>query len=73
MSVKNEMIQLLEQNRGKVLSGQEMADQLGVTRAAIWKAVRVLQEEGYHLGIVKNKGYYLEEHSDVLSAEGRCV
>ena len=54
MSVKNKMIQLLEQNRGKVLSGQEMADQLGVTRAAIWKAVRVLQEEGYHLGIVKN-------------------
>ena len=70
MSVKQEMIQLLEQNRGKVLSGQEMADQLGVTRAAIWKAIRVLQEEGYHLGIVKNKGYYLEEHSDVLSVEG---
>lgn len=70
MSVKNEVLKLLERNRDKDLSGQDMAEQLGVTRAAVWKAVRSLKEEGYHVDAANNRGYRLMADSDVLSAEG---
>ncbi len=70
MSVKQEILKLLEGNRDKSLSGQELADHLGVTRAAVWKAVTALREEGYHILASNNRGYRLREDSDVLSAEG---
>ena len=45
MSVKTEVLKLLEASRERDLSGQEMAESLGVTRSAIWKAVNTLKEE----------------------------
>lgn len=48
MSVKNEIISLLEKNRNNPVSGQAIADNLNVTRAAVWKAIKVLKEEGYN-------------------------
>lgn len=70
MSVKTEVLKLLEGSRDKDISGQDMAERLGVTRAAIWKAVKSLKEEGYYVDAVNNRGYRLREDSDVLSAEG---
>ena len=49
MSVKQNVIALLEENRSKVISGQELANQLHVSRAAIWKAIKTLKEEGYNV------------------------
>ena len=49
MSVKQNVIALLEENRSKVISGQELANQLHVSRAAIWKAIKTLKEEGYNI------------------------
>ena len=46
MSVKTKVLQVLESNRNRPVSGQELADTLGVTRTAVWKAVKSLQEEG---------------------------
>lgn len=70
MSVKNEVCRLLEANREKSLSGQEIAKELGVTRAAVWKAVNALKQEGYAIDAANNVGYRLKPESDVLSAEG---
>ena len=70
MSVKQKVIALLEENRSKVISGQELANQLYVSRAAIWKAIRTLKEEGYNIEATPNKGYVLLENSDVLSKQG---
>ncbi|MCH5252426.1 MAG: biotin--[acetyl-CoA-carboxylase] ligase [Lachnospiraceae bacterium] len=70
MSVKSEVLKLLEANRDSSLSGQELAGHLGVTRAAIWKAVNSLKEEGYHIDAVNNRGYRLAKDNDVLSPEG---
>ncbi len=47
MSTKAHLLSLLEHNRNRFLSGQEIAVSLGVTRAAVWKAVRVLEQDGY--------------------------
>ena len=73
MSVKTEVLKLLEGNRDKDLSGQEIADHLGVTRAAVWKAVKALKEQGYRVDAANNRGYRLCDDNDVISAEGVCL
>lgn len=75
MSVKSSLISALEKNIGREVSGQALADSLGVTRAAVWKAAKVLQSQGYPITATPNKGYMLEETSDVISKEGisRCL
>ncbi len=70
MSVKTELLKILESHRDEALSGQEMADLLGVSRTAIWKAVKLLKEEGYQIEAANKKGYRLRGDSDLLSAEG---
>ena len=70
MAIKNEIALMLEQSRGTAVSGQELADRLGVSRAAVWKAVKQLQDEGYSISAGTNRGYMLESGSDVLTAEG---
>lgn len=70
MSLKNEVLHILEQNKGKSISGQAIADNLGVSRTAVWKSINLLKEEGYIINGVSNKGYSLSPTSDVLSTEG---
>lgn len=68
MSIKEQVLLLLENQRGSFFSGQEIADKLSVTRASVWKAVKALQKEGYAIEAVNNKGYTLKKAPDVLSA-----
>ena len=70
MSVKDDIAQILEQRRGEFVSGQELADRLGCTRGAVWKAVRALQQQGFGINAVTNKGYCLETDCDVISTAG---
>jgi BirA family biotin operon repressor/biotin-[acetyl-CoA-carboxylase] ligase len=70
MSVKEEVVTLFEKNRGSVLSGEEIAERLGVSRTAVWKAIRSLQQEGYQITGVSGKGYCLSRTTDVMSASG---
>jgi BirA family biotin operon repressor/biotin-[acetyl-CoA-carboxylase] ligase len=58
MSVKNEVLYILERNKGSSISGQELADLSGVSRTAVWKAIKSLKDEGYHIEASK-KGYSL--------------
>lgn len=70
MSIKSRVLEVLEKNRAKAISGQELADYLSVSRAAIWKAIRSLKEEGYQIEATTNKGYLLLDHNDIVSGEG---
>ena len=70
MAIKNEVAAMLEQQRGTAVSGQELADRLGVSRAAVWKAVKQLQQEGYRISAGTNRGYILEQETDVLTEAG---
>ena len=56
MAVKDDIARILEQRRGEYVSGQELADSLGCTRGAVWKAVRALQQQGFGIDAVTNKG-----------------
>ncbi len=51
------------------MSGQELCEYYGVSRTAIWKAVRQLEKDGYRIEAQNNKGYKLieQEASDIFS------
>ncbi|TBR40856.1 biotin--[acetyl-CoA-carboxylase] ligase [Marinomonas agarivorans] len=49
-------------------SGEELGRVLGVTRAAIWKKLKKLDQMGIRLHSVKGKGYRLPEEIDLLSS-----
>ena len=51
-------------------SGEALAGDLAVTRAAIWKAVEQLREMGVALEATTNKGYRLAPGVSALSVEG---
>lgn len=68
MTIKEQVLLLLENHREKFFSGEEIARQLSISRAGVWKAVKVLQKEGYAIRAVNNKGYILQKSPDVLSA-----
>lgn len=70
MTVKSRLLELLEQHKGKVLSGEAIAGELNCTRAAVWKAVKSLREEGYVIHAGQNKGYMLAKETNRLSVEG---
>ena len=62
------ILTILEQNRGNIVSGMEIADLLGISRNAVWKAVNGLKLEGYPVESIKNGGYRLSKKmADVLS------
>jgi BirA family biotin operon repressor/biotin-[acetyl-CoA-carboxylase] ligase len=46
---------------GGAVSGQRLADALGVTRAAVWKGVSALRDMGYAVESLPGRGYRLAE------------
>ncbi|HEY7889783.1 MAG TPA: biotin--[acetyl-CoA-carboxylase] ligase [Steroidobacteraceae bacterium] len=51
---------------GEFHSGEQLAETLGVSRAAVWKAVESLRDLGSTLHAVRNRGYRLRSGSDAL-------
>ena len=58
------------------VNGEKIAQDLGITRTSIWKAIQKLEKEGIQIESVKNRGYrlldgdlllpsWIEEHSPV--------
>lgn len=68
MNISENILKLLRESPGP-LSGQEMAQRLGVSRNSVWKAVKKLREDGYEIGAGTNRGYTLASESSVFSAE----
>ena len=69
MTVKEHILKLLENNRGKYYSGQDIAEEINVSRAAVWEAVKQLQADGYRIDAVSNKGYCMSDDNDIISAD----
>ena len=46
MGTREKLLSLLEQNRDRYLSGEEIAGLLNVSRTAVWKAVNSLRAAG---------------------------
>jgi BirA family biotin operon repressor/biotin-[acetyl-CoA-carboxylase] ligase len=66
MGLKSEILKLLKENDSYV-SGQELCERFGVSRTAIWKVIRQLEEEGYKIEAVRNKGYHFIDSCDIMT------
>lgn len=53
----------------KGVSGERLAGELGLSRAAVWKAIASLRDQGCRVDAVSGHGYQLVSVSDLLHAE----
>ncbi len=67
VSTRDGVLRLLGGPGKKEISGEELALRLGVSRNAIWKAVKTLQAQGYNIQSLRGRGYHLVEDSNILS------
>ncbi len=66
IALKSRILHILQSSDGYI-SGEKISNELGVSRTAIWKYVRILRSEGYKISSVTHKGYRLEESPDLIS------
>ncbi|OLN28148.1 biotin--[acetyl-CoA-carboxylase] ligase [Desulfosporosinus metallidurans] len=57
--VSHEILNILAANSEDYVSGERISQQLHVTRAAIWKQIKVLKEEGFEIEGQTKNGYRL--------------
>ncbi|MBO4839153.1 MAG: biotin--[acetyl-CoA-carboxylase] ligase [Lachnospiraceae bacterium] len=65
--MKEQLLALLTQHIGEYISGASVSRQLGVTRAAVWKAVQALQKDGFEIEAAPRRGYRLTAAPDRLT------
>ena len=72
MSLSTEKLVLIRliQAIPRYVSGASIAKSLDISRAAVWKAIRALRQNGYIIEAATNKGYRLIKEPDMLSPEG---
>lgn len=51
--MKAEILKMLREADGYI-SGQEICEKFNVSRTAVWKVIRRLQEDGYEVEAVRN-------------------
>lgn len=69
MNVKEKTLEILEGLDGGCISGEKLADMIGVSRNAVWKAVNKLREECHDISVLKD-GYALSK-SDLPLTVGK--
>lgn len=65
--MENEILNYL--STGSWVSGEEMASEMGISRAAVWKQIRGLKERGFEIESSTKKGYRLVRKPDILDPE----
>lgn len=69
MSTKESVLTSLEANRSASISGQELAASLGISRTAVWKAIKSLKEDGHIIDSLPGGGYRLLSQSDIITRQ----
>ena len=67
--MKKKILETLKNNTKSYVSGEELSNTIGVTRAAIWKHIKQLKEEGYEIEAISRKGYKLVGESEILDSK----
>ena len=67
MTTKQRLELLLIQSGGQYISGNEIAKFLGISRTAVWKSIKQLEEDGYQIEASTKLGYRIGPLSDPVS------
>ncbi|MBQ9327795.1 MAG: biotin--[Solobacterium sp.] len=66
MALKEKLLVEFSTHTNEYLSGESLAETFQVSRAAVWKAVKSLQQEGYVIDSSSTKGYCFTDQNDFL-------
>ena len=64
---KEKVFTALARRPGEYLSGEALSQEIGITRAAVWKAVEALRQDGYTILAKTGSGYALTAAPDALT------
>lgn len=64
--MKEKILEALK-NNNDFISGEKLSRELGISRAAVWKHIKGIKEEGYKIESVSKKGYKLDYSPDLLT------
>lgn len=67
--VLDAVLHALEAQRGNYVNGEALAQSLGVSRAAIWKAIEKLRASGLQIDALSGEGYRLSVTDDTLTTQ----
>ncbi|MBR6599882.1 MAG: biotin--[Oscillospiraceae bacterium] len=69
MTTKDKILNELIKSKNDYISGGRIGRNLGISRNAVWKAIKQLENEGFKIEAVTNKGYRLLQKADTITAE----
>lgn len=69
MNTRETILSLLEEHSPGYVSGETISRELGITRMAVSKAVKKIQDTGVVIESRKHYGYRLKESPDILNKE----
>lgn len=64
--MKEKIIDVLLDNGGNFISGEELSRQLNISRTAVWKYIKEIRGEGYVIEAFPRKGYRMKKKPDLL-------
>lgn len=67
--MRGKILKVLFENMNEFISGEELSEELGVSRTAIWKHIKKLKEEGYEIESVTKRGHRLMGYPDIISKQ----
>lgn len=62
------LLENLLESRNQFISGSHLAEQLGITRPAIWKKLTRLRQQGFEIDAIRNRGYRITKEPEILHA-----
>lgn len=68
MTTRDRILDLFHSQSENYISGQEISEQLEISRAAVWKQVKVLRQLGFIIEAKHSRGYRLLAVPDLLMA-----
>ncbi|WP_335869692.1 biotin--[acetyl-CoA-carboxylase] ligase [Bacillus sp. 2205SS5-2] len=67
--IRKKIVEAFAEAQGAFLSGQDLANETGCSRTAVWKHIEELRKEGYELEAVRKKGYRILQAPDKVSED----
>ncbi len=66
--MKNELLNILMEHNNNFVKGETLAQELGVSRQSIWKAINALKNDGYQIESERPLGYKLLTEAELTKA-----
>lgn len=67
--MKVKILRILKGSGNNFVSGEKISEELGVSRAAVWKYINAIKEDGYEIEAISRKGYRIISSPDKLTSE----